>query len=354
MSGSETQSTQTDGGAAVSTPSTSTGAASSDQSVVTGTAARAIDQLPLGDRMRLKPTTLKRLGVLAGLYVVVLGGLVTVFDLQTPEAAVFGSFVPAVIVLAFLFETFDSAAGMGFGTALSPVLLLVLGFDPLAVVPALLVSETFTGLLSGWMHNEFENVRVSLSRPFNEETKAIALITGISAIGSVVAVLFAFLAIQFDKGLISVYVMVLVLVMAVVALFREHFKPAADAEYQPKRLIGFAALAGFNKGIGGGGYGPVTTMGQLYAGVYEKAASAISSISEGLASFVGVVTYFSITAAGVDLNFMLVPSLLAGSFLAAVVAPYTVRVLPNRIYRYVIPGYALTIGVILFATNFLI
>lgn len=356
MKGPDTQSAQTDGGGAVSTStstSTSAESTSSGQSAVTGAAARAIDELPLADRMSLKPKTVKRLGIVAVLYVVTIGA-VTLLDLPTPDAAVLGSFVPAVILLAFVFETMDSAAGMGFGTALSPVLLIVLGFDPLAVVPALLVSETITGLLSGWMHNEFENVRVTLSRPFNEETKAIALIAGISAVGSVVAVLFAFLAISFDKTIISIYVMVLVLLMAVVALFREHFKPAGDAEYRPKMLVGFAALAGFNKGLGGGGYGPVTTMGQLYAGVYEKAASAISSISEGLASFVGVITYFGITAVGVELNFMLVPSLLAGSLLAAVFAPFSVRVLPNRIYRYVIPGYALTIGVILFATNFLI
>ncbi|RJT07074.1 hypothetical protein [Halococcus sp. IIIV-5B] len=91
----------------------------------------------------------------------------------------------------------------------------------------------------------------------------------------------------------------------------------------------------------------MTTMGQLYAGVYEKAAAAISSLSEGLASLVGIAMYFAVEAAGVDLNFMLLPSILAGSFLAAVVAPYSVRVIPNRDYRYVIPGYAVAIGVFL-------
>jgi uncharacterized membrane protein YfcA len=356
MSGSDSQSAQADGGGAVSTPSTSTGttSTSSNESTVTGTAARAINELPLGDRMRLEPRTLKRLGLLGVLYVVTIGAIVTFLDLPTPDAAVFGSFVPSVVVLAFLFETMDSAAGMGFGTALSPVLLIVLGFDPLAVVPVLLVSETLTGLVSGWMHNEFENVSISLERPLGEETKAVGLITGVAALGTIASVLLAYFAIQFDSTIINAYVTVLVFVMAVAVLFREHFKPAEDAEYRPRSLVGFAAIAGFNKGIGGGGFGPVTTMGQLYAGVYEKAASAISSISEGLASLVGVVTYFAIEAAGADLNFMLLPSLLAGSLLAAVVAPYSVRVIPNKIYRYVIPGYALAIAVILVVTNFLI
>lgn len=321
--------------------------ATSEQTGLTGTAARTIDKLPFRERIRLEPKTLKRLRFVTIFYFMGMIGIVTLLDLQVPETASIGVFIPAVVLLSFLFETMDSAAGMGFGTALSPVLLLVFGFEPLAVVPALLISETITGLVSGWMHSEFENVTVSLQRPIGEETKAIALITGVSALGTLVSVLLAYFALQFDDSIITTYVTILVFVMAVVALFREHFKPAADAEYRPKALIGFAALAGFNKGIGGGGYGPVTTMGQLFAGIYEKAAAAISSISEGLASLVGVITYFSLEAAGVDLNLILLPSLLAGSVLAAVVAPYSVRVIPNRIYRYIIPGYALAIGIFL-------
>ncbi len=326
--------------------------ATSGQTNVTGAAARAIDELSVAERMRLEPKTIKQLTLLAIVYVLAMVGVVVFLDLQIPRGATFGAFIPSVVLFAFLFETMDSAAGMGFGTALSPILLLVLGFEPLAVVPALLVSETITGLISGWMHNEFENVKVSLQKPFSEETKAIGLITAASAIGTLGSVLLAYYAIQFDDAIITPYVTILVFVMAVVALFREYFNPAADAVYRPKRLVGFAALAGFNKGIGGGGYGPVTTMGQLYAGMYEKAAAAISSISEGLASLVGVITYFTLEAAGVDLNFMLLPSLLAGSVLAAVISPYTVRVVPNRIYRYVIPGYALIIGIFLLYSLF--
>ena len=33
--------------------------------------------------------------------------------------------------------------------------------------------------------------------------------------------------------------------------------------YKPGKMIFFGALAGFNKGIGGGGYGPVITIGGI-------------------------------------------------------------------------------------------
>lgn len=303
--------------------------------------------------MRVKPNALKRLKYLAIFYVLGLAGTVIFLDLQVQFAA-FGAFLPFVVLLAFVFETMDSAAGMGFGTALSPLLLLVFEFDPLAVVPAILVTQSISGLITGWMHNEFENVEVSLQWPFNKETKAVALIAVVSALGTIIAVLLAYFAIQFDESIITTYVTVLVFVMAAATLFRKYFKSAAHSKYRPKRLYGFAALAGFNKGIGGGGYGPVATMGQLYAGMYEKAAAAITSIAEGLASLVGVAVYFALTAVGVELNFILLPSLLAGSMLAAVIAPYSVRIIPIRIYQYVIPGYALAIGIfLLYALLFL-
>jgi uncharacterized protein len=60
-----------------------------------------------------------------------------------------------VIVIAFLFEGLDSSDGMGFGTALAP-LLFILGYEPLQVVPILLLSEMLTGLIAGFVHHEFD------------------------------------------------------------------------------------------------------------------------------------------------------------------------------------------------------
>ena len=48
--------------------------------------------------------------------------------------------IPLIILIAFIFEFMDSAAGMGFGTGLTP-LLLILGYSPLQVVPTLLISQ---------------------------------------------------------------------------------------------------------------------------------------------------------------------------------------------------------------------
>jgi len=51
----------------------------------------------------------------------------------------------AIVMLAFALEMIDNGLGGGFGTIMSPLLML-LGYDPRAVVPAILVSETMSGV----------------------------------------------------------------------------------------------------------------------------------------------------------------------------------------------------------------
>ena len=42
-----------------------------------------------------------------------------------------------------------------------------------------------------------------------------------------------------------------------------------SSKTHPKMLIGFSALAGFNKGIGGGGYGPIISMGLIFSDIFK-------------------------------------------------------------------------------------
>ncbi|MHA1670752.1 MAG: hypothetical protein ACTSV5_09250 [Promethearchaeota archaeon] len=77
----------------------------------------------------------------------------------------------------------DSIAGMGFGTALAPLLLL-LGYSPLQIVPTLLISETLTGAIDAFFDHEFQNVHFSF-HSINDATKLSILIAlfGCLAIG---------------------------------------------------------------------------------------------------------------------------------------------------------------------------
>ncbi len=247
-----------------------------------------------------------------------------------------------IVILAFLFETMDSSAGMGFGTGLTPLLFL-LGYEPLQVVPILLMSEAITGITAGIFHHEFQNVKFSLKKPINNETRIMAMIAVIGCLAIVSSVFIAYFAIVFPKTLIKTYVAILVLVMGIVGMIRLKKR---SSNYRPKLLMGFSALAGFNKGIGAGGYGPVVMMGQIFSGIYEKTATAIVSLSEGFVSIVGVASFLLISSYGVTIDYVLLPSIFTGGFIAAILSPYMVRVLPNKIWSVVIPVYAICMGII--------
>jgi uncharacterized membrane protein YfcA len=309
--------------------------------VAIGTDAQRLDrQLSTVERLRVPRSSLRRLSALGGVYLV--GIVLAAWLLPTVgDGAPFVLLGP-VVVAAFAFELMDSAAGMGFGTALAPFL-FVLGYDPLQVTPVLLASETLTGLVSSGVHHELRNVRFSL-RPPNEETRLMALLGGVGALATVASVVLAYVALAVPESYIELYVAALVLVMGAVGLARARL--VTTIEYRPRRLVAFAVLAGVNKGIGGGGYGPVVTLGQILSGVYEKSAIAIAGLAESLASLVGVVTFLVLAVGGLGLDLVLLPSVFTGGFLAAVAAPYLVRVLPNRVWRYAVPLYAFVVGLL--------
>jgi uncharacterized membrane protein YfcA len=252
--------------------------------------------------------------------------------------------VVAVVLLAFVFENLDSSAGMGFGTALSP-LLLILGFDPLVVVPGLLACEAATGVTAGVMHNEFRNIEISL-RPLNKAGQTLLIIAGIGSLAAIVAEVLTYYVLELPEIFVKSYVGIVILVMAV--LLVTNATRGNGRPYRPRRLLAFGAFAGVNKGVGAGGYGPVVTLGGVLSGVFEKTSVAIATLAEGIASTVGTIAFLVLVALGTSASWDLLPWLWLGAFPAAVIAPYFVHVVPSRVWRYAVPVYAVVIATILF------
>jgi len=306
-----------------------------------GRAARDLDtRLSARERLRLPGRAVRRIAVLGVVYVLGILAMTLVPGVQAGRPA--GLFRPSVVLAALLFELLDAAAGMGFGTTLAP-LLFILGYDPLQVTPVLLVTQTLTGVVSGGVHHTVRNVSFSF-RPLNDATKLMVLFAVAGSAGSVVSIASTYVLFSIPTRYIETYVMLLVIAMGLLGLVRNLIP--TETAYTPRRLTAFAVLAGVNKGIGGGGYGPVITLGQILSGVYEKSATAIASLAESVVSFVGVVAFLVIASRGVGLDVGLFPSIIAGSFVAAIVAPYLVRVVPNRVWSYLIPLYAFGIGLL--------
>lgn len=239
----------------------------------------------------------------------------------------------SVVLIAMFFEFMDASAGMGFGTALTP-LLLVIGFDPKQIVPIVMIQQGTAGLVGAFLHREFENVEWKF-KPMSETVKLwmIIAITGVLSVAFSIVAVYGIL--HMAKIWIKLYVAMLLLVMGAVSLLQG----MKQKPYKPWKMLGFAALAGFNKGIGGGGYGPVVTVGGLISGVPVKSMLAVTAISEGTVSTFAVVVWFALLSQGVTIDFLLLPSVMLATMFSAVAAPYMTRVAPEKLWRYVVPIY---------------
>jgi len=235
-----------------------------------------------------------------------------------------------IVLLAFVCELVDSTLGMGYGTTLTPIM-LALGFEPIEIVPAVLCSEAITGVLAGVLHHEFGNVDF---RRGSHDRKIAMVMAGFSVVGVILA---SFIAVNVPGWAIKVYIGVLVLAMGLLILLNKK----KEYTFSWKRIAGLGWLAAFNKGISGGGYGPVVTAGQVLSGVRGRKAVGITSLAEGITSIVGFGIYMY---SGVTLNSSLLISLLLGAVISVPISAYVVSRMPAGKLTYIIGGISTVLG----------
>ena len=231
-------------------------------------------------------------------------------------------FLLLVILLAFFCELLDSTLGMGYGTTLTPVLLLM-GFEALAIVPCILLSELITGITAGLTHHKVGNVNFSKG---SIHLKVALVLAGCSIIGATCSV---FVAINIPKLWLNTYIGVIVLLMGIIILITLN----KEYDFSWKKIIGLGSIASFNKGMSGGGYGPVVTGGQILSGVNGNNAVGITSLAEGLTCVVGVIIFI---ISPQIINWNLAPSLILGALASVPFSALIVKKLPTRSLKLVI------------------
>jgi uncharacterized membrane protein YfcA len=244
--------------------------------------------------------------------------------------------LPRAAILIFLgalvCEYLDSSLGMGYGTTLTPILLLI-GFAPLDIVPAILLSEALTGAAAGLLHQRDGNVNF-LRDPRARRTTL--LLIALSATGAIAA---AMLAVKISKEALTLFIAAIIIAMGIIILFTLN----RPFRYRPGSIVAIGAVAAFNKGLSGGGYGPLVTAGQVVSGLPSKSAIAITSVAESFTCVVGLAAYLVL---GRQINWGLTIPLVVGALLSVPVATLTVRRLPEKGLRLIVGVVTVALGVL--------
>jgi len=211
----------------------------------------------------------------------------------------------AIVIVCFsaiIMEMIDAGLGMGYGTVLSP-LLIAFGYNPLVVVPSLLFSQAIGGFTASLFHHKFRNVdfkpkstnpkKIAKSlkeRGFVESfkigfTKDFKIMLSITVLGILATIVGASVAVKIPKSALTAYIGILVLLIGLLILWGKTFM------FSWKKMMGVGLLASFNKGISGGGFGPVTTGSQVVIGNEYKSSIGCTTLSEAPICIAGFISY---------------------------------------------------------------
>lgn len=240
-------------------------------------------------------------------------------------------FIPLVI-LAFIAEFFAATLGMGYGTTLAPILIII-GYEPLILVPAILFSQFLAGFASAAFHHRFRNMSLAEHR----DEREAAFIFSVMGIGGVMVAAFANMNLpaQYVKAYIAITVMAMGVLM--IANVRR------ESRYSRSRLGAIGVFAAFNKGISGGGYGPIATSGQIISGIRPRAAIAITALVEGIICALGIGIYFVLS---VYPELLLTIAITVGALIAAPLSALTTASLEQNFLRNVVAISTFAIGLV--------
>jgi uncharacterized membrane protein YfcA len=263
-----------------------------------------------------------------------------------------------VAFIAFSFQYMSVSMGLGYGTILTPVLLII-GFAPLQVVPAVLLSQFVGGVIGGVAHHRVGNIKLDFKRderlikerlqglgylPKSADAKVIFILAICGVIGALVGV---FCAINIPKLALEIYIGVMVLVIGILILMRRY----REGTLSWKRLIGMGLLGSFNKGISGGGYIALVTGGQIISGRDVKSSVGSTMVA---VTFVCAVSFLGYVLIKGDIYWTLVAAASIGSVIAAPFAAMMVKRIDSKRLKIAIGIATSLVGALTIAKAFLL
>lgn len=241
---------------------------------------------------------------------------------------VHSSLLAVVAIAAFCCAYVSIALGVGYGTILTPLLLLM-GFLPLQIIPAVLLSQLVSGFTGGIAHHRLGNINLDFKRdknikkrlrglgylPSSSDAKVIFVLAICGTIGVLIGVV---TAVNIPTVALEVYIGIMVLLIGLVVLI----KKSKGAVFSWKTLAAVGVVSSFNKGMTGGGYVPLITGGQIVSGREVKSAIGSTTLAVAFTCAVGFLCYALVEG---DIYWILAGVTCGGAIIAAPFAAITAK-----------------------------
>lgn len=217
------------------------------------------------------------------------------------------------LAVGFLAQLVDGSIGMAYGVTATSVL-LGMGVPPATASACTHAAETFTTGASGFSHWRFGNVDWALFRRL-----AIPGMIG----GAAGAYLLSNLDGNAIKPFISIYLLLLGLY-----ILSKAFGPKPRNDVEVKQAGPLALFGGFFDAIGGGGWGPIVTSTLVGQGGKPRYVIGTVSVTEFFVTF--VISGVFVFTIGLS-HWEIIAGLVVGGVVAAPVAAFAVRYVPDKL-----------------------
>lgn len=238
-----------------------------------------------------------------------------------------------VILVSFLLGLIDLSVGMGFGFTLTPLLIL-LGYSVTETLPAVLSGSFIGGIISSISHQRLGNVN------FEFRSKPLKMVLLMGTIG----VLGVFLGVYSSFNIPEKYSQTYIGIITLSSGIFIQFKKRLSFRFSWKRISLMGLIGAVNKGLTGGGYGPVITSGGILSGINERAAVAIQSFSESFVSLIGFMYYYLL---GNTILWSLTLNTTLGVMIAAPISAYFVKKISEENITKLITTIAIIMGLLI-------
>ena len=226
-------------------------------------------------------------------------------------------------IVGFLAQIVDGALGMAYGVVSSSVL-LAFGVPPAAASAATHAAEVFTTAASAGSHVWHKNVNWRLFQI-------------LAPVGIAGGVLGAYVVTSIDGAVLRPYVAGYLGIMGVYILYRA-FRAATPVDSHRVAIVApLGAIGGFADAIGGGGWGPVVTTGLVGTGGAPRemigtvnTVEFFLTVAVSIAFVVAILTGHWEDAGDLMDHVWAVGGLIAGGVVAAPLAGYATRIIPQR------------------------
>ena len=227
------------------------------------------------------------------------------------------------LLVGFLAQIVDGALGMAYGVVSSSVL-LAFGVPPAAASASVHAAELFTTAASSGSHIWHKNVNWRLFRM-------------LAPVGIAGGVLGTYVITSFDGDVLKPYVAAYLGLMGVYILYRAFRSIAPIDQHRLAFVAPLGAVGGFMDAVGGGGWGPVVTTGLVGSGgAPREVIGTVNTVEFFLTAAVSaafltaLLTGHWAEAEGLMTYASAVGGLIVGGVLAAPMAGYVTRVLPQK------------------------